>query len=145
MLRLSFEILEKGTFGKSGINNLILEAFLLHARNLVDFFCNEKKYSDDIVALDFVGKKWEHGDILSEKIKQKEDNKPTRTINWYVGLNKQLSHITEGRSKEKTRTHFAREMTDGKLVFIEIYKGLLKIVHEFNKLTLNHELKIKPK
>lgn len=34
--------------------NAILESFLIHARNLIDFFYSNSRYSDDVVAEDFI-------------------------------------------------------------------------------------------
>lgn len=56
-----------------------LESFLLHARNLFDFLCTQKKFDDDVSATDFL--------INIVKLKALPIAK----------INKQLSHITYSR------------------------------------------------
>ncbi len=71
--------------------SVVLESFLVHARVLHDFFCQSRRWEDDIVASDFVGT-WA---------------KPSESDYGYLNaqkerLDKALAHLTTTRVKYDT-------------------------------------------
>jgi len=88
------------------MNNVILESALMHARNLLDFFCGKESEKDDIVASHFVrnpdGTPW-----TSSKLAFLSSCK--------TDINKALSHLTYKRVEFKPTwqiTRIRREIED---------------------------------
>ena len=79
--------------GNNPLSHATLESFLVHARNLYDFFFKERKY-DDVLVVDF----YRAGDFWSTDQRKAcpyiRDN--------YERLNKSLSHLTYWRIKHRT-------------------------------------------
>jgi len=101
--------LASGVFGKSALNNSIVESFAIHTRNLIDFLWPVKPKNDHVIAEDYFCKEgqWENirtpiPDILSkarirahkeiahisyDRINVKKDEKP-----WdFITLSKLIS------------------------------------------------------
>ena len=103
---------EKGIFS---------DCFLLHARNLINFLCQDKendRREDDVLALDFV----ESGKPITtiEKLMPKIEGKKPNYL--YVRINKQLSHITKSR---KDNIDFFGDKELYKEIFINLRFRLL--------------------
>ena len=64
--------------------NAVIESYLLHLRNLIEFFRSDGTRSDDVVALNFAPN-WALG-----------DHAPVLERAW-ISLNKRLNHITSER------------------------------------------------
>lgn len=72
------------------ISNAILESWLVHIRELADFFYKSKGYPDDIFAVDFFpSNQW--NSIRSQ-------NKSSLLTNYCKDINKHVAHITTSRS-----------------------------------------------
>lgn len=92
MLVGSFELHEKYKNNSNVVlPNAALECFLIHARNLIDFFENNRKGVDDLTCINFVdrmGKPINKSNIqLSSEIKTE--------------INKNLAHMTARRHDSK--------------------------------------------
>ena len=73
--------------------NISLECTLLHARNLLDFFCGKKSSKDDLRASHFVPKSQGLSYWTSSKLSYIESRRED--------INKSLSHLTYTRSLQK--------------------------------------------
>ena len=74
----------------------LLESFLVHARNLIDFFYTDKvKFSDDILAVDYFSS--------ANKWTKKRGKLPNYLDEARTKANKLLSHITLSRIKKYKR------------------------------------------
>lgn len=69
--------------------NIALESFVVHSRNLFDFFYSEKKYPDDISVYDYLKRK---------KDFNKEKSKKRNLENLTNKANKQVAHLTYSRN-----------------------------------------------
>jgi|ERR1017187_1302424 hypothetical protein len=68
------------------LHDAVLEAWVVHLRNLILFFCHPKADSDDVIAKDFLDKpdRWSQTESTTLKAAR-------------IRANKELSHITEKR------------------------------------------------
>jgi len=120
MFRCMYEYLKRDNFNK-GLSNAILESFLVHVRNLIDFFQGTdnkppyKHYCDDVIKSDF---------------KDGGGNNLSLVDNWEITrddknkINKRLSHITELRTDmdkdwSKERERFKEEIEKAVKQFLE--------------------------
>lgn len=71
--------------GPSPERNALIECYLLHLRNLIEFFRSPGQWEDDVVATDYLSN-WSVGQCES-----------VLTSAW-EGLNKRLNHITTARA-----------------------------------------------
>jgi len=92
---------------------IYLESFLLHARNLFDFLCTEKRYGDDISVVDF----------SAGYFKISETEVPITKIN------KQLSHITYSRLKPEDL--FEKRMVIYKTIRDSLAKYNEKVIESY--------------
>lgn len=81
------------------LNNALLEAFLLHTRNLIEFFFPERPRPTDVIAADFcLQNAW-------------EPTAPSLIEEWRFRANKEINHITSRRisgiSREKAWNFYA--------------------------------------
>jgi len=75
----------------TAMKNVILESFLLHARNLIDFLENNRIRSDDLTCVDFNNRNQQQIDPISPRLQPNIKQK----------INKHLSHLTKTRVNEK--------------------------------------------
>jgi len=118
------------------LQNAILESFLLHIRNLIDFFQGTadkgkgyKRNCKDIIVRDFKDEEGEYLDIVEEWSITPEDKKK---------INKRLAHLSEDRLTEekdwgKEIVKFEAEIEKQIKIFLE------KISNEYFPLTKNHQ------
>lgn len=71
--------------GPSPERNALIECYLLHLRNLIEFFRSPGQREDDVVATDYLSE-WSVG-----------QHESTLSLAW-EGLNKRLNHITTARA-----------------------------------------------
>lgn len=97
-----------------GLKNVILESALIHARNLLDFFCGKESREDNIIADHFVinidGAPW-----ISSKL--------TFLSSCKTDINKALSHLTYRRVKFKPTwriTQIRQEIEDAYAEFMAL-------------------------
>ncbi len=111
--------LASGVFGKSVLNNSIVESFAIHSRNLIDFLWPEKPKNDHVIAEDYFrnSEEWEkiraplpdilrkariraHKEIAHlsyDRIKVKKDEKP-----WdFISISKLISDSMDRFLKSK--------------------------------------------
>ena len=79
-----------GVFGKSIINNALLESFTIHSRILLDFLYSTNPREDDVIAEDFLD------DDNWDSIRPKK-TKTLESIHFRVG--KEVAHLTIARHK----------------------------------------------
>lgn len=77
-------------------HNAILESFLIHTRNLIDFLWRNPKYPDDVSVNDFLNDDFLE---LSDEIHKDLTNK----------ISKHLAHITYTRNKPKENKGWEKE------------------------------------
>jgi hypothetical protein len=91
MLRFAYAMLQQPYHGRVMANSLI-ECFCIHARNLIDFFYEDKKDGHNtVVARQFV----DRASYRNVGVKKKK-GEPLYDL--YVKLNKQIAHITYDRA-----------------------------------------------
>jgi len=98
MFRCMYTRLKNGENLSQGFKNAVLESFLLHVRNLIDFFQGTaeekkgyKKHCKDIIVSDFKDEEGEYLPIVKNwKITLEDKDK----------INKRLAHLSEDRLKE---------------------------------------------
>jgi len=111
---------------------VLLESFVLHARNLIDFFIieNEKKHSDDVIARDF---KTNSGKWLG-----KVENNRTFLEGIKVRANKELAHLTlkriAGKPEEK---EWPRET-----IYLILYDIINEFVNDLYDIELRADLNV---
>lgn len=71
--------------------NAVIECFLIHARNLIDFLENKRMHGDDLTCIDFIDEKKKKIDAIEIKLANDYKEK----------INKHLSHMTKQRVGEK--------------------------------------------
>lgn len=113
--------------------NMLLEVFLLHARNLIDFFRNHK---DSVKVKDIFTNKdiYEKYTIISDEANKKIYK--TNRISWFISIS--LSHISTAR--KTTEWHFEDKNDGFNLLYIfktikELYllfKEDIKIIDQKN-------------
>lgn len=85
--------------GQPVTGNLFLEAFLLHARNLIEFFFNVRRpWEDDVVALDYA-EEWAPPitALAAEVVIGTEDE-----LGLYRRMSKRLAHISTERLRSES-------------------------------------------
>jgi len=84
------------------LRSVILESFLLHARNLIDFLENNRNRKDDLTCSDFTDTSG--NPIQGEQVPLKEKTKDI--------IGKTVAHLTQMRTDSKTQWHITeiREM-----------------------------------
>jgi hypothetical protein len=72
------------------LRSVLIESFVIHLRNLIDFFFTPTRDDDDVVATDFC-----HGwnEILSDTLKEAKKR-----------ANKELTHLTLGRKSDSDQS-----------------------------------------
>ena len=101
MLRSLASVMESGLLGVGALNNAVLEAFVIHVRNVIFFLWAENPKNDHIIASDFFNKPDDWEKIRPEKshiLKESE-----------VRSHKEVAHLSYDRIKvspEKKAWHF---------------------------------------
>jgi hypothetical protein len=97
---------------KGFCQNVLIESFLLHARNLYHFFYKERK-DDDVIADDYIS---DVNRFLSERTKE---DKLKKYLN-IIKCNKMLAHLTY------SRLHYIDEMKNWyyKNIFLSLRKTI---------------------
>ncbi len=101
MFLILIQRLGKGFSPGSIENNVFLESFALHVRNLIDFLYNDKSQSNDVYAGDYFQSK-EDWIKMRPKITELLDKSKRRA-------NKEVSHLTYSRidiTPDEKRWHF---------------------------------------
>jgi hypothetical protein len=116
------EELAKGKSEKVASHNMAVESFLLHARNLADFFLwdgqKEKKFVDDSYAIDFVDQ-----DIWVSEIRDLRRTHKVIISNLKKEISKHIAHLTYSRPLESDQPQ--------KWQMDAIYEFLVKLAEEF--------------
>jgi hypothetical protein len=89
MARATAVGLASGLFGRSDLGNAVLESFLIHGRNLIDFFHPEGSLENDVVA--------EHYFADPMKWKKRRGRIPESLKRLRIRANKELAHLTYDR------------------------------------------------
>jgi len=89
MFKAMANTLALGIAGDSPVGYALLESFLIHFRNLFDFFYSEKPKSDDVIAEDFFDNTGQWRKICAAQSDFLENAKKR--------ANKELSHLTYAR------------------------------------------------
>jgi len=106
------------------IKNALIESFLVHERNIIDFLLNNKKYDDDIICKDLLENEKELFN-KSEVDKMKEIK---------YKINKEISHLTKARCKDEKTGWNMSDITCPLLEYFE------KFINEVNpKLNYNEK------
>lgn len=106
---------KKNKIPNGDLVKIFVECFLLHARNLLDFLM-DKKYESDAKISDFIDN--------TEDVKK---NVQKAYRDYYIRINKQLSHITWARLDDADQIVFDQPKIN------EIYKAIIKAIDEFNR------------
>ena len=95
---LSLGSLALDMFGSIVVKNALLESFLLHERNIIDFLYGETKYKTDITYKDFLKNRTEP--FINEGIREDRER----------NIDKEILHLTEIRcEQEKTKWNVLSE------------------------------------
>lgn len=99
------------------LNNVVLESALIHARNLLDFFCGKESPKDNVIAGHYVrnpdGTPW-------------TSSRLTFLSSCKADINKALSHLTYSRVKSKPTwqlTQIRQEIKDAYAEFTALLPG----------------------
>ena len=103
-----------GVFGKSIINNALLESFTIHSRILLDFLYSNKPREDDVIAEDFL-------DDDYWVLNRPQKTKTLESIHFRVG--KEVAHLTYARHEVTPETK--------QWHFIEIANDVISIFAKF--------------
>lgn len=122
-LIISFRLYQKGKIESDGpLTKIAYESFLLHTRNLIEFFSNmEKEYGNAVRIGDFIEDSEKQNKVIDEVKKLK--------AHYYQRLHKQLNHITYDRLNGADQIVFDVE---------KIYYILHNAIIKYNNLVENH-------
>ena len=96
--------------GPSPERNALIECYLLHLRNLIEFFRSPGQWEDDVVATDYLSE-WSVG-----------QHESALTSAW-EGLNKRLNHITTARADAASWSHVQRSWQTAYDVVVELWQA----------------------
>lgn len=88
--------MESGILGEGPLNNAVLEAFVVHARNLIYFLFATKAKQDHVIAADF----FENADLWTK-------NRPSKSAylkKAEIRANKEIAHLSYERIKVTPET-----------------------------------------
>lgn len=125
MLFSTADLLKEGDYGTVSsdaqgdvLKNAVLESFLVHTRNVIDFLW-KKGYKDDIVSSFFCSSEWSRADKISnDKISGYSIDKFEKMIH------KQIAHLTVRRTQENGKTSWQ---------FVKISCDIAGFIAEFLK------------
>ena len=115
---------------RSNLSNVLIESFVLHSRNIIDFYLIEetKKQEDDVIALDFKTKTNRWNRIVKEHYS---------TLNAIkIRANKELAHLTRKRKNGITTD----KGWDHEEIYSIIYEIITTFISELEDFKLQSEL-----